>query len=374
MSASLEGLLRDNLRGYAAYRAGTSADEVRRRFGLTQVVKLSQNENPLGSSPRALAALASVTDYSEYVEDEYLSLRERLAARVDLAVENVLIGNGSNELVQLVCQTFVGPGDEVVMAAPSFALFKKDTIVADGKAIEVPLREGVHDLRAMQAAVTPRTKVVFVCDPNNPTGTRVARADLERFAAALRPDVLLVLDQAYREYMDPEGTDGVAIVRTRPTTVVLRTTSKIYGLAALRFGYAYGGEEAIGWLWRVRLPFNVSRAAATAAMAAFEDDAFVARSLASNERGKVQLTDAFARLGLAFYPSATNFIAVAVPTSGDQAYADLLERGIIVRSGDGLAMPNCLRVTIGTAEQNAAFIGVLTDLLPRWRGVASATR
>ncbi len=345
-------------------------DEVRRRFGFPDPVKLSQNENPLGSSPRALAALAAVDALGDYVEDDHVALRARLARPYGLEIDNVVLGHGSNELLSLVFGTFVDPGDEVVMATPTFSLFRKDAQIADARAIEVPLCDGVHDLDAMLRSVTPRTKLVFVCDPNNPTGTRVGRAELFAFAAALPPSVLLVLDQAYREFMDADGVDGVEVLRVRPATLVLRTASKIYGLAAVRFGYAYSSPEIIGWLNSVRLPFNVGRPAAVAVLAALDDDDFIARSLANNSRGKAQLMDAFARLGLHAYPSAANFVAVQIPCDADRAYGELLERGVIVRSGGGLGMPNRLRVSIGTHDENAAFLAALEALLPAWRGAA----
>ena len=367
MQPHMDRLLRATLRSFAPYKPGTSVDEVRRRFGIERSVKLSQNENPLGSSPRAIAALHAISSLSDYVEDEHAALKRRLALPYALENDNVILGHGSNELVQLAFIAFVDPGDEVVIAKPSFSLFRKDAQVAGAVTIEVPLRDGVHDLEAMLAAVTPRTKLVFVCDPNNPTGTRVRREDLLNFADRLAPDVLLVLDQAYREYMDADGTDGVDILRRRPATLVLRTASKIYGLASVRFGYGYGSPQIVAWLDRVRLPFNVGRPAAVAVLAALDDQEFVARSVANNVAGKAQLMAGFGRLDLHAYPSAANFIAVEVPTQADTAYGALLERGVIVRSGDGLSMPGRLRVTIGTPEENDAFLAALEALLPQWR-------
>ena len=367
MEPSLDRLLRVSLRSFSPYKPGTSVDEVRRRYGFAHPVKLSQNENPLGTSPKALAALKSLASFSDYDEDDHLKLRTRLAKPYGLAVENVVLGHGSNELVMLVFTAFVDPGEEVVIAKPTFSLFRKDAQVTGAIAIEVPLRDGVHDLDAMLAAVTPKTKAVFVCDPNNPTGTRVQRAALFAFAKALPPDVLLVLDQAYREYMDPDGVDGVELLRVRPATLVLRTSSKILGLASIRFGYGYSTPQIVAWINRVRLPFNVGRPAATAVLAALDDDAFIAASLENNARGLVRLSDAFARLGLAAYPTAANFVAVEVPIEAEAAYLALLERGVIVRSGDGLGMPRRLRVTIGTEAENAAFIAELEALLPAWR-------
>jgi histidinol-phosphate aminotransferase len=372
MQPPLDRLLRSALRAFAPYKPGTSVDEVRRRYGIDRPVKLSQNENPLGSSPRAMAALRARDTLSAYVEDDHLALRERLAAPYGLGVESVVLGHGSNELVQLLFHAFVDPGDEVVMAKPTFSLFRKDTEVAGGHAVEVPLRDGVHDLDAMLRAVTERTKLVFVCDPNNPTGTRVERDALFAFARALPPHVLLVIDQAYREFMDAGGTDGVDVLRGRATTVVLRTASKIYGLAALRFGYGYGAPDIIATLNRVRLPFNVAGPAASAVLAALDDDEFIARS---NERGKAQLYAAFERLGVHAFPTAANFIAVATPIPAQSAYEALLAHGVIVRSGDGLGLPGYLRVTVGTEAENESFLAAFASLLEVWRArLVEATR
>jgi histidinol-phosphate aminotransferase len=368
MQPSPDRLLRASLRSFIPYKPGTSVDEVRRRLGIEHPVKLSQNENPFGTSPRALEALRAIASLGDYVEDDHVAVRTRLARPYGLGIENVILGHGSNELLQLIFSVFVDPGDEVVMAKPTFSLFRKDTEIAAGRAVEVPLRpDGVHDLDAMLAAVGPRTKLALVCDPNNPTGTRVDSERLYAFARALPENTLLVIDQAYREFMDAGGTDGVEVLRRRPRTIVLRTASKIYGLASARFGYAYSSSEIVGWLNRVRLPFNVARPAAVAVLAAMDDDDFIARSVENNQRGRSQLTAAFARLGLHAYESAANFVAVEVPIEADVAYEALLAQGVIVRSGGGLGMPNRLRVSIGTPEENAAFIAALEMLLPSWQ-------
>ena len=212
------------------------------------------------------------------------------------------------------------------------------------------------DWDALERAVTPRTRLVMVCDPNNPTGTRVERSAFLGFAGALPPGVLLVIDQAYREYMDSGATDGVDVLKSRPETLVLRTASKIYGLAAVRFGYGYASPAVIESMNRVRLPFNVARPSAAAMLAALDDDEFVARSIENNELGKRYLFTEFARLGVHVYPSSANFLAVGVPVTADEAYIALLRRGVIVRSGDGLGLPRYLRVTVGTPAENQAFV------------------
>lgn len=355
------------VRTLAPYQPGTSIEEVQRRFGLTRIIKLASNENPLGSSPKALAALAHLDRLNLYFDDAHADLKGQIAAAHGLRAEHVVLGHGSNELVNILAETVLEPGDDAVMAVPSFSLYKLATTVQGAAPIEVPLRDGVHDLDAMLAAVTPRTKMIFVCDPNNPTGTALAPDAFERFARALPPDVTLVIDQAYREYMSDGTLDAIAYVARRPRTIVLRTMSKVYGLAGLRFGYGFADPDTIGWLERVRLPFNVSRPAALGAQAALGDDAFLQQSIAMNEEGKRFLYAAFERLGLAFYPTEANFIAVAVPGAARTAYETLLTRGIIVRSGDALHMPGYLRITVGNPEENQALIGAIEELLPAWR-------
>jgi histidinol-phosphate aminotransferase len=357
-------LVRPVVASMRPYTPGTTVSQAKRKYGLDTFVKLSSNENPLGTSPKALAALAAMDDLQVYVDDDHAELRERLAAPYGLSVEHVLVGHGSNDVVRTLFGAFLDAGDEVVMADPTFSLFPKDALFYGAVPVRVPLREGVHDLDAMLAAVTPATKIVVVVDPNNPTSTRVDPAAFDRFARALPAQVILIVDQAYREYM-PEGSlEGVDYVHSRPGTIVLRTHSKLYGLASLRFGYGLGDAELLVYAQRARLPFNVSRPAALAALAALDDEAFVRRSLETNEAGKHYLGTALAELGMDVYPTAANFIAVAVSGSATAAYEELLSRGIVTRNGDTLGMPGRLRITIGTPEQNAQLVAALGALTP----------
>ncbi len=351
----------------APYVPGTSIEEVRRKLGLEHIVKLASNENPLGSSPKALAALGAIDRLHLYFDDSHTELREKIAAPYGLSAENVVLGHGSNEIVNIVAETLLEAGDEAVMAEPSFSLYRLVAALQGAKAVEVPLRGYDHDPDAMLEAITPRTKIVFVCDPNNPTGTALTAAAWERFLARLPERVTLVVDQAYREFMDADGVDAIPLVTRRPNTLVLRTMSKIYGLAGLRFGYGFADAETIGWLNRVRLPFNVSRPAALGAAGALDDAAFVARSIENNERGKTYLAAEYARLGLKMIPTQANFYALVVPGTATRAYDDLLARGIIVRSGDALHMPGHLRITIGTEAENRHLIEAIEASLPQWR-------
>lgn len=361
---------RPAVRKLAPYVPGKTIEEVQRDLGLPRIIKLASNENPLGSSPKALAALRHIDKLHLYLDDTYPGLKEKIAAPYGLSAENVVLGHGSNELVNIVCETLLESGDEAVMAAPSFSLYKLATALQGANAVEIPLGDGVHDLEQMLGAVTPRTKLIFICDPNNPTGTALSPAKWRAFLERIPDNVTLLVDQAYREYMGSGTVDAVAFVRERPNTIVLRTMSKIYGLASLRFGYGFADAEMIGWLNRVRLPFNISRPAALGAAGALDDEEFVASSIAANLAGKAFIMNHFERLGLHVYPTQANFYAVQVPASATRAYTDLLHRGIIVRSGDALGMPGRLRITIGAPNENGALIEAFEELLPSWRAAA----
>jgi histidinol-phosphate aminotransferase len=350
------------------YRAGTTIDQARKRYGVERVVKLSSNENPLGTPPAALDALRRVERLNAYDDDDYPELRAAAARRYGAAPENVIAGHGSNELVWLAFSAFVDPGEAVVMGVPTFSLFPKYAHLQGAQVIEVPLRAGVHDLEAMLAAVGPRTKMVVLCDPNNPTGTAVRRSDFARFLEKIPPTVLVVIDQAYGEYMPPDDfVDGVAVALATPNVLVARTMSKIYGLASARVGFMIGHPRLIEWMQRIRVPFNVSGPSIAAAIAAFGDQSFVERSIALNDAGKAYVYREYERLGLFAYPTAANFVAVEVPVGAERAYEDLMRLGIVVRSGDGVGLPHFLRVTIGTQAENEALIGALEELLPSWR-------
>jgi histidinol-phosphate aminotransferase len=353
---------------FEAYQRGTSVEEARRRFGLRDVIKLASNENPLGTSPKAVAAIRSAIDrLNVYVDDSYTNVKEKIAARHALRTQNVILGHGSNEIVRLVADAFLQSGDEAVMAAPTFSLYRLAAAVRGARALQIPLRDGVTDLEAMLATMTDRTQIVFVCEPNNPTGMGVDVQAWRDFVKRLPARIVLVVDQAYREYAPAGAVDAIETLRIRPRTLVLRTMSKIYGLAALRFGYGFADAETIALLERIRLPFNVALPALTGAEAALDDEEFARRSVTCNEEGKALLFPVLAEMGLHLYPTQANFYALQVPIEASRAYDDLLRTGVIVRSGDAFGMAGRLRITIGTREQNLALLDALKEMLPRWR-------
>jgi len=348
------------------YQAGTPIEEVVRRLGdkaPREIVKLASNENSLGPSPLGLAAAGRELARVHYYPDSAaVSLRAALAKRFGVTSDEVVVGNGSNELLDLLVRTFCSGGQDVVFAEPSFVVYRL-ACLAQGVAFRAIGLDGYrHDLPAMARAVTASTRLVFIANPNNPTGTHVGRAALETFLAAIPRDVIVVLDEAYAEYAEaPDYADGMTLRGLHPRLVVVRTFSKIYGLAGLRVGYAVLPAELAGYLHRVRAPFNVSSVAQAAALAALEDREHVERSRALNRAEKVYLRAGLEALGLSVVPSEANFLLVDVARPGQAVYELLLERGVIVRAIPPL--PSMLRITIGTHRENERCLEALRTVL-----------
>jgi histidinol-phosphate aminotransferase len=361
---SLADRVKPHVAALEPYQPGKPIEELERELGITGSVKLASNENPLGPSPRALAALRdALAGIHRYPDGACFELRAALATRLGVEPRQLVFGCGSDELLELVAKAFLGPGDEAVFAWPSFAMYP---IVVQGMGatpVRVALDAGlVHDLPALAKAITPRTRAVFVCNPNNPTGTSVGAEAFDRFAAGLPDDVVLVIDEAYREYVRrPDFPDGLGWVRRRPGTVVLRTFSKIYGLAGLRVGYGVADPRLAGWLERGRHPFNVSRLAEVAACAALDDGEHVARSRGVNAEGATYLERELCALGFEVWPSDANFVLVRVGRPG--AYDALLREGVIVRPMGGFGLPDCIRITIGLPEENERCVKALRKLV-----------
>jgi len=341
-------------------------EELERELGIRGSIKLASNENPLGPSPRALAAVgAALATLHRYPDGSAFYLKRRLAERHGVSPDEIVVGNGSNELIELVVRTFLRPRDEAVMADQAFVIYRMVTQAVAATPRIVPLRHFTHDLEAMADAVTSRTRVVFVANPNNPTGTIFRRHAWETFLRAVSGRQLLVVaDDAYAEFVtDPDYPDTIVCRGEGSVPVVsLRTFSKLYGLAGLRVGYAVAPPDVIEALGRVRQPFNVNALALVAAQAALDDDEHVRRTLEVNREGMAYLTREFDRLGLRWVPSGANFILVRVG-AGLRVYEALLHRGVIVRPMDGYGFPEHLRVSIGLPEENARCIAALEAVL-----------
>ena len=329
------------------------------------IIKLASNENPWGPSPLAVAAAKRALEHGElYPDGGCVALREKLAVKWGMRPEQFVVGNGSNEILELLGHVFVGPGDEVVMGAPAFVDYRLVTLLFGGKAVEVPLVNYRHDLKAIAAAITPRTKLVFVCSPNNPTGTANSEEELLAFARALPEHVVAVFDEAYAEFLE-RAPDFRPLIAEGRKVVCLRTFSKIYGLASVRVGYGYAGAEMCGLLNRVRQPFNVNAIAQAAALGALDDAEFAAMTVRENLAGLAQLEKGFAELGLEIVKSAANFMLVRVG-DGLKIFDQLQRRGLIVRPVKSYGMAEWVRVTVGRREQNEKLLHELAVLvLPR---------
>lgn len=358
-------LPKQRILGAPVYQPGKPIDDVKREFGLTEVIKLASNENPFGCSPKAKEAIAAQLDtLAIYPDGASLQLRWELAEFLGVKPEQLIFGNGSDEVVQMIARAYLEEGTNTVMATPTFSQYRANAIIEGAELIEVPLKNGVHDLEAMAAAINGQTRVVWVCNPNNPSGTIVTRDELEAFLQKVPKDVLVVLDEAYYEYVvDPAYPQTVPMLKQYPNLIVLRTFSKIYGLAALRIGYGIASEEIIGHLDHVREPFNTSTLAQAAARAALKDQAFVEECRKRNREGLKQLTDRFDEWGLSYFPSQTNFVLVDLQQDSDEVFRRLLEQGIIVRSGRALGFPGYQRITVGSAEQNEKVLQALGSIV-----------
>jgi histidinol-phosphate aminotransferase len=343
------------------YVPGKPIDELQRELGLTRVIKLASNENPLGPSPKALAVInETAATLHRYPDGGAFKLRQALAHRWKVTDEQIILGNGSDEILGLLARTFLSPGDEAVMAAHTFVIYHMEVTAAHGKAVTVPLKDWRHDVAAMAGAITDRTRLVFLCNPNNPTGTMVSAEEVAWLLARIPDHVVVVFDEAYFEYVrSSEFPDSMAWIKEGRNVIVLRTFSKIYGLAGLRIGYGVTTGEIVNLLNRVRPPFNANSIAQRAALAALDDDEHVARSRAVNQAGMEQITNGLRALGLAPISSEANFVYVDVGRDGRAVFDAMLRHGVIVRHIDG----RMIRVTIGQAEENRVFLAALAQVL-----------
>ena len=349
------------------YEPGKPIETVARELGLdpTGIVKLASNENPHGPSPKALAAAQHALLAAHlYPDGGYFSLRQKLAAKLGLGMDQFVIGNGSNELIELMGHAFLAPGAECVMHQSAFIVYKLVTLLFGAKPVEVPLAAGLRqDLPALQAAVTPRTRLVFLASPANPTGATNPAEEIVALVRALPPHVILVMDEAYVDFLE-NPPDLRPLIAEGRKVICFRTFSKIYGLASLRVGYGYGAPELIAILQRVRQPFNVNAIAAAAATAALDDDEFVTKCRQENRTGLAQLVAGFTRLGLEYVQAQGNFILVKVG-DGVATFDALQRQGVVTRPVKGYGLPEWLRVTVGTAVQNERLLKTLATALAK---------
>jgi len=347
------------------YVPGKPIAEVQRELGLSDVIKLASNENPLGPSPKAVEVLRETASHVEiYPEGSAPALRSAVAKHVGVPEEYLVFGNGSDEILHMLALAFLQPGDQSVQGDPSFAMYEIYAMQSNAEVIKVPLKNFTHDLSAMADAITSKTRIVFVANPNNPTGTLVSAEDVERFLDRVPSNVLVVFDEAYNEYVDdPSKPDLRKHVLDGRPIVITRTFSKAYGLAGLRVGYAIAHPDIAGLLERVRSPFNVNLPAQAAAAAAVADQNHISKTVALNAEGRQTFYKAFDRMGLKYVPSQGNFVIVDVERDSRAVFEALQRHGVIIRAGAGLGLPTHIRVTTGTAAQNQRFIEALESVL-----------
>lgn len=361
--------VRSGVNELKVYRPGKPIEEVERELGITDVVKMASNENPLGPSPLALEAIReTLGKINLYPDGNGYYLKQDLARHWGVEPEQVVLGNGSDEIVQLIAMAFVNEGDEAIMATPSFPRYEPVVRLMGGVAREVPLNDHRHDLEAMAALINEKTRLIFICNPNNPTGTIVTKDEVEAFLVRVPREVIVVFDEAYFEYVqDPTYPDGLDYLRQGREVIVLRTFSKAYGLAGLRVGYALTTPEIADYLNRVRPPFNVDTLAQVAARAALKDREFLQRVVTANEEGKQFFYRELERRGLPYIPTWANFLMLDTGVDSVRLFQEMLRRGVIVRSGDIFGMPTWIRVTVGRPEENERFFAVLDEVLPGLR-------
>ena len=347
------------------YQAGKPIEELQRELGITGVVKLASNENPRGPGPSVHAALAhAATTLSRYPDGSGYRLKRALAEHLCVRAEQISLGNGSNDVLELIARVALSPGCEGIVSAHAFVVYPLAVIAHGGTLVTVPAREWTHDLDAMAEAVTEATRIVFIANPNNPTGTWVDRRQLTAFLDRIPAHVIAVLDEAYFEYMQhADYPNGIELLGRYPNLVVTRTFSKIYGLAGMRVGYCVSHPDIADLLNRVRQPFNVSSLALECAEAALGDQAFVRRSREINDAGMQQLRQGLDQLGVPFIPSGGNFLCVDLRRPAAPVYDALLRLGVIVRPIGGYGMPDHLRITVGLHEENARFLDALAKVV-----------
>jgi len=359
-------LVADYIARLVPYVPGKPMEELERELGISDSIKVASNENPLGASPKALAAVrAAMKSLNRYPDGNATLLKEKLAHKLGVKPEMIVTGNGSNEILELAAATFMQAGDHAVISEHAFVVY--DLAVESrglAKTVVAPGKNFGHDLAAMAKAVTDQTRLLFIANPNNPTGTMAGRAEMDALLESLPEKVIVVLDEAYSEYVeDPDYPDGVELVKRGARVIATRTFSKIYGLAGLRVGFGVMAPEMADYMNRVRQPFNTNSLAQVAAAAALDDEAFVRRSRATNRRGMKFLYKEFRRLKIEYIPSVANFVLMKSPKDAKQLYDQLLHKGVIVRPMGGYRLPQWLRVTVGTTRENRRFIQALEELL-----------
>jgi histidinol-phosphate aminotransferase len=365
LKSIIDGMVLPQLSSITPYPAGKPISELERELGLKNIIKMASNENPFGPSPEAIKALTQeLANIFRYPDGNCYELKRKLSLKFHLKSENFIIGNGSNEIIELLIRAFVRPGEEVIMADPSFIVYRTATIVVGGKPVFIKLKNFSYNLETMLNAINKKTRMVIIDNPNNPTGIIVKKQELDAFVKNLPENVILVLDEAYREFVQDSDYPGeLDYIGNGKPVVVLRTFSKAYGLAGLRIGYGITDECITDYLNRLRQPFNVNFAAQIAAVAALDDNEHIRKTVENNRDGMNFIIKSMTEIGLRCVPSQSNFILVELPVDAEVMYKEMLKRGIILRSMKGYGLPDYIRITIGLPEDNKRVVREIKSIL-----------
>ena len=365
MSEIMKRLTTKGIESLIPYPPGKPIEELERELGISGSIKLASNENPLGPSPMAVRAIIdNVNKINRYPDGSGYYLKSKLADIYNVTINRIIIGNGSNNLIELAIRTFLTEGEEVIQAFPTFLFYEKITTSAGCRLISVPLRDFKIDLAGILDAVTDKTKLVFINNPNNPTGTALTGIEIKKFLKTLPGDIVVVLDEAYVEFVtDNNIADGLELIKDYPRLIVLRTFSKLYGLAGLRIGYGFSSEEIIDYMNRVRQPFNVNLLAQAAATAALDDKVFVSETLKVVKEGLDYLFTELNGLGIEYRPTQTNFFLIKSPLGGKKTYELMLREGVIIRSMESFGLKDFIRINAGLPEENERFIKTFKKVL-----------
>lgn len=357
--------IRDEVKGLSVYPAGKPIDEVKREYGLNEIIKLASNENPLGCSSKAVQAIMELSDkVNLYPDPSVFLLKQRIAQKWGVSSDEIICGTGSDLLIRVLCSAVINPGDESIVGAVTFSRYADSTQLMGGKVIHVAMKDNALDIEAMTGSITKSTKIIWLCNPNNPTGTIFTGKQLERVISKIPEDILIVMDEAYYEYVtDEEYPESLSLISKYPNLVVLRTFSKAYGLAGLRVGYGICNKELAKHFNAIIGPFDVNIIAQAAASAAIEDAGFIQKSFEMNSESKEYFYKELDSIGLSYIKTQANFMMIKVIPDDYSVFLELLKKGIIVKAGSTLKMPGYLRVSTGTMEQNKKFIEALKEVL-----------
>jgi histidinol-phosphate aminotransferase len=361
----MKKLAREGIENLVPYPPGKPIEELERELGITGSIKLASNENPLGPSPLAIQAITDrLNALHRYPDGSGFYLKSKLSKKYSIPPDQIILGNGSNELIELVIRAFLSTEEHVIQAFPTFLVYEKIVKGAGGQMISVPLLNFKINLDEISKAITSKTKMVFINNPNNPTGSVLSEEQMACFLEDIPEDIVVILDEAYIEFVsDPAAASGLKLLEKRPLLVVLRTFSKLYGLAGLRIGYGFGSREVIDYMNRVRQPFNANVLAQAAANAALDDMSFVSQTLKLVREGLDYLYNSIQGMGLEYIPTQTNFFLIKVPLGGQKTYELMLREGVIVRSMDSYGLPEYIRINVGLPKENERFIRTLKKII-----------